>query len=142
MFLLARAWTNNDGLSKVRHSLWFGKGIQQLVLFSCRRDSQSRKTTLAKLCSFSKPEATCALLYRDTIWKLSGLPIRGVFSFLETPGNKTFARPRARPERVRFGSAPENGPFRTGSAARASNNKLILTNVAASSRGATARSYV
>ena len=41
--LLARAWTNNAGLSKVRNSRWLGKGPKQIFVFGRRRDSQSRK---------------------------------------------------------------------------------------------------
>ena len=35
---------------KVRNSLWFGTGVQQFILFSCRRDSQSRKQNRWRKC--------------------------------------------------------------------------------------------
>ena len=60
-------------------------------------------TQLSKMRSFLEPEATWALLDRHTIWTFSGMPILGVFRFVETVENKPFSTPRARPEQVRFG---------------------------------------
>ena len=52
--ILARPWTQHDGLSKVRNSVWFGQEGQKLICVGCRRDSQSRKTNrLRKCCPFS-----------------------------------------------------------------------------------------
>ena len=48
---MARAWTKHDGLSKVRNSLWLGREGQKLILFGCRRDSQSRKQNRFRKCA-------------------------------------------------------------------------------------------
>ena len=101
--MLARAWANNDGLSKVRNSLWIRKGPQKLIYVGCRRDSQSRKQKTVEHAILLNARGNFRSFGKHTIWKFSGLPIRGVFRFPETFENNTFARPRARPERVRFG---------------------------------------
>ena len=49
----------------------------------------------------------CVIIFcnsdRHTVWKFSGLRIQGVYRFSKTFENKTFARPRARPDLVRVG---------------------------------------
>ena len=82
VLLLARAWTNNDGLSKVRNGLWLGKGAPKFICFGCQRDSQRCKTNRPRNCAlFFEPDATFAFLERHTIWNFSALPIHGVFRF-------------------------------------------------------------
>ena len=49
--IVARAWTTNDGVSKVQNSFWLGREDNKSILFGSRRDSQSRSTNSFRKCA-------------------------------------------------------------------------------------------
>ena len=144
--LSARALTKNDGLSKVRNSLWLGKGTKKIILFGCRRDWQSRKQTVGENVFRFKARGylrTFEPTYDFLIFRLAD---PGCISFFQKQ-LKTQRLRRPGPARsgcglglgrdVCFGGRSREGSVLDRFCSESLKHVLPLTNVAESSRGGT-----
>ena len=118
--IVARAWTKNAGLSKVRNSLWLGREGQKVILFGCRRDSQSRKQTVFENVLRSRARGLPQFGARIAAPRKTALAAPGCCSWFRNSDKQrvfcVFGPPgtgalRASDATSFSAAAPENGPF-------------------------------